>query len=290
MTRLTLLPLLIALGCTSSVATDEALVSGASRSDAQSHEALPVEARANYLGRLYDQVDGDNLGPVFAHLEPGLWADVLAELHPNARMVGTGRIAQVGGEEWIEVSGAQVVSAWVRAMRLIEVVDSTTFCDDTTVSHTLASDLLIDLERGLRQRDPGRIFGTISPQHGLRLQTLRGGETVWVDDADAEVLFDSDANFTWGVSPGSGEPVEAPISEAVLPGLHAALNAGDVSCNRLVTGAASYEATLPAGYENLNFFSVHVPGEFEWVTWIVTVAHVEGQPYIYSMHRLGWEA
>jgi hypothetical protein len=235
-------------------------------------------------GPLYVVVLRDDALPVYG--TPSVDGDVAGEIAADAEFVqGTGRVQPVHGTTWVEVQHGGV-RGWAEGRFLSARVDAETFCDDRDVS-----DLFVDLELAIRERSDERLFGDISPAHGLYVQYRRSEPPIHMSDRDAAERMMSGEELVWGTGI-SGEPIVGSAEDLVLDELARGLAAqGATACNEIVSGATTYDVSLPAGFQNVNYYSVHLTGtsEYDWVTWVIGVEYVEGVPYLLSMHRFGWE-
>jgi hypothetical protein len=280
--RACLLALLLATGCAVSTpvdSNDPALDAVLARTgDQAGHVVTPVGQ-----GPLYVVVLRDTALPFYG--TPSVDGEVVGEIAPSAdALQGTGRVERVHGTTWVELHHAGN-RGWADARFLSRRVDGGSFCADRDVN-----DLLVDLELAIRERSEERLFGDISPAHGLYVQYSRTEAPVHLSDREAASRMMSDEEMTWGTGV-SGYPIVGSASDLVFSEMGPALRTGQHHCNELVGGSAPYDVELPGGFQNVNFYALHNPGqhEYDWVTWIVGVEYVEGVPYVLSMHRFAWE-
>lgn len=200
----------------------------------------------------------------------------------------TGRTEIVHGTTWVEV----VVNAglgFIPKEYTSAFVPTEDFCDAPAITEGM----LRNLERALADNDANLLTNLISPTHGLRVRYLRTEAPVqWTGAFAASAMSDAQP-IAWGTDPATGHMVEGSFAEIVGDELASAIVEGDVTCNRLTTGAAPYLADIPEAEVNLNFFSIHVPATNElgldWVTWTVGVAFDESGAFIATLNRYGWE-
>ena len=164
------------------------------------------------------------------------------------------------------------------------------FCTDARVVP-----LLRDLERAVNTSDGELLMSLVSPAHGLDVSYIRSGMVANYSVEEASWAFQSTYAVNWGTGAGSGEPVTGTFSEIVLPALQDVFKNVTMDCNAITLGGATYEAAWPDEYANINFFSLHNPGNdssyagLDWQTWLVGVEYVEGQPYLFSLLHYQWE-
>lgn len=274
------LALFLITGCAAETARPEAL----------QITPAPIVDRAGIVeaefgnGPLYVVVLRDTTLPVYG--TPSVDADLVGEIAADADVVqGTGRIQPVHGTTWVEVRHGRV-RGWAEKRFLTPRVESDAFCNDRDVS-----DLFVDLELAIRERSEARLFGDISPAHGLYVQYNRAEPAIHMSDRAAAERMMSGEDMEWGTGI-SGEPIVGSAPDLVFDELARGLRSQDaMTCNAIVSGATAYDVALPASFQNVNYYSLHLAGtsEYDWVTWVVGVEYVEGVPYILSMHRFGWE-
>ena len=83
--------------------------------------------------------------------------------------------------------------------------------------------------------------------------------------------------------------------EVVLPGLQDVFKNLNTFCNQIKLGGATYGVEWPPEYANLNFYSLHNPGNdpsydgLDWSTWLAGIEYVKGQPYLFALLHYNWE-
>jgi len=227
-------------------------------------------------------------GVLPVHTGPGEDTPVVAGLLPHAVVTATGHLATVDGVTWMGIRADGSENIWVDAAYLTEHVAPGAFCEDRN-----ARDLLTDLGIALAEEDGERLFDLVSPTHGLRVRYLREGEVVHLSSDDARHVFTTGRPLSWGDDPASGEPVAAPFRD-VAPDLRTTVDLSENPvCNYLALGDASYTASLPDGWQGVNQLALHLApseaGGLDWATWVIGIEYVEGQPYLFSLARFGWE-
>ena len=211
---------------------------------------------------------------------------IIGTLAPESvELTATGREEMVGTSRWVEILLPIEGQGWVNSYYLTELVAPAHFCEDTGVS-----DLLTELELAIREQNGERLFGVVSPRHGLTVQVLPNGNRHRFDDTDVRGLFQSDESFDWGTHPYTGEQHTGTFFEEVATDLEATIAGANavVQCNDLVLGGHAYDVRLAPSLANFNFYTLHFPGSDEysnmdWSTWMVGVEYSEGVPYVVSL-------
>jgi hypothetical protein len=191
----------------------------------------------------------------------------------------------VGTQRWVEILLPGSRSGWVNSFYLTEMVPPASFCGDSQVQ-----DLLVELEMALREQSGERLFGVVSPRHGLTVQVVPRGRLHRFDDTEARGLFSSRESIDWGTHPYTGEALRGSFADVVAPDLSAVVEHPNTSdtCNTMELGGHAYDATFPTELANFNYYSLHFAGTAEysnmdWSTWIVGVEYSEGVPYVASL-------
>jgi hypothetical protein len=224
-------------------------------------------------------------------LGPGVENPVIGELQPNqSGLIRTGKIASVGDEQWVEIQNPEGGNGWVNAEFLAEYAAPSTFCADT-----LVTSLLHNLEVAVSTSDGELLKSLVSPAHGLDVIYLRSGMVANYSAEEAGWAFQSTYPVDWGAGSGSGEPVIGTFPDIVLPALQDTFKNMTLICNEVKLGGASYLAEWPKEFANINFYSLHNPGNdptlggLDWHTWLVGVEYVDGKPYLFSLMHYQWE-
>lgn len=205
-------------------------------------------------------------------------------------LVRTGNMANVGDELWVEIQNPDGGTGWVNADFLTEYVPPLAFCADMRVAS-----LLRNLETAVSTSDGELLKSLISPAHGLNVSFLRSGMVANYSPEEAGWAFQSTYVVDWGLGAGSGEPVSGTFPEIILPALQETFKNYNTTCNEIKLGGATYIVEWPPEYFNLNFYSVHNPGNdpayagMDWHTWLVGVEYVNGKPYLFSLTHYQWE-
>lgn len=161
------------------------------------------------------------------------------------------------------------------------------FCQDTRDLQ-----LLSDLQTAIQTRDGELLASLVSPASGVGVRYLRNGNVITYFD-NIKFVFETAYEADWGLSPGSGAPLNGSFHEIVLPSLELVLASDPVvTCNELKTGGATYVPEWP--YQGMDYYSVHFPGTDEfsgmnWETWAVGMVVQEGKPMLAALVRFAWE-
>jgi hypothetical protein len=161
------------------------------------------------------------------------------------------------------------------------------FCQDTR-----ALQLLSDLQTAIQTRDGELLASLVSPDTGVGVRFLRGGNVITYFD-NIKFIFETTYAADWGLGAGSGEPLKGSFQQIVLPSLEAVFSSNPaVTCNELKTGGATYVPEWP--YSGMDYYSVHFPGtdEFsgmDWETWAVGMTREQGKPMLAALVRFAWE-
>ena len=224
-------------------------------------------------------------------LGPGVDNPVVGTLQPTeSGLVHTGKISGLGEDQWVEIQNPNGGTGWGKADFLTESVFSATFCADTRVTT-----LLNNLGTAVNTTDGELLQSLVSPTHGLDVTYIRNGTTANYLPEEAGWVFQSTYEMNWGAGAGSGEPVTGTFPEIILPGLQDVFKNLNITCNEIKLGGATYVVEWPTEYANINFYSLHNPGNdptydgLDWRTWLAGVEYVEGRPYLFSLSNYQWE-
>lgn len=215
---------------------------------------------------------------------------IVDRLSPHAtNILLTGNETTVGTARWVEILRAAGGTGWVNAHFLTEWVPPAAFCADGRVNTLLAN-----LATAMTTSNGPPLATLVSPPHGMNVHYLRGGAVANYSPAEARAVFDSTYVFNWGRHPASGLEVRGTFRDEVLPKLVDVLGAQHTTtCNRVVTGGATYTPAWPFEYRNINYYSLFRPGppgnELDWRTWVVGVEYVGRQPYVFALLQFTWE-
>jgi hypothetical protein len=222
---------------------------------------------------------------------PGVENVVVGTLQPNqSGLTRTGRSSSVGEDTWVEIQNPDGGTGWVNADFLTEYVSPSTFCGDARVAS-----LLSNLETAVNTTD-GELFGSlVSPAHGLDVIYIREGMVANYTPEEASWVFQSTYQVEWGTAAGSGAPVTGTFAQVVLPALQDVFKDDALICNQIKLGGATYDVEWPTEYTNINFYSIHNPGNnpsydgLDWRTWLAGVEYVNEQPYLFALLHYNWE-
>lgn len=221
---------------------------------------------------------------------PGTPNAVLETLPPHAAgLTLTGKMSQVGGENWVEIKRLTGGTGWVNAAYLTEYHPASSFCGDGQVTALLEA-----FKTAILNKNAEQLAALVSPLHGVTVQYLRSGKTATYTSDKALWLFTSTYQMDWGVQPGSGLELKGSFHEEVLPKLVDVLGSSyTLACNNPQTGGASYTYHWPFEYGNMNFYSLYRPGkagdEQNWRTWLVGIEYTNNKPYLFLLVHLFWE-
>lgn len=222
---------------------------------------------------------------------PGVNNAVTGTLQPTASgLTRTGNSKSVGDDLWAEIQSPGVGTGWVNAKFLTEVVAPAAFCADARVTA-----LLSNLDTAVNTTDGELFKSLVSPAHGVDVVYIRAGTVANYSPEEAGWVFQSTYSVNWGAAAGSGEPVSGTFPEIVLPALQDVFKNESLTCNQIVLGGATYVVEWPVKYANLNFYSLHNPGNdpayggLDWRTWLVGVEYVEGTPFLFALLNYQWE-
>ncbi|MGA9398984.1 MAG: SH3 domain-containing protein [Anaerolineaceae bacterium] len=202
---------------------------------------------------------------------------------------GTGSLATVNNQQWIEITFSGSKTGWVSGLYLTEAVSSGAFCADSRVA-----ELLTQLKTVLWDQD-GELFASlVSPTRGLTVRLLTGGNWASYTPEQVSWLLRSSYQFNWGKAPGSGLDVVGSFPQKIEQPLTEVVNSDyQTACNQVLVGGASYPAVWPDFYAAFNYVSLYRPGaagdELNWRTWLVGFEYVNGQPYIMTLVTYAWE-
>jgi hypothetical protein len=170
----------------------------------------------------------------------------------------------------------------------ITPVDPATFCADTQPT------ALINSFKNAVQTSNGVLLASlVSPAHGMQVRYYRTGRVVSYDQTHAKFLFDSTFSVNWGLAPASGLATNGSFHEVILPVLLKLFNQNyTLTCDQIQVGGTTYNASWP--YPGINFYSAYYPGtqpngSLDWLTWLMGMEYVNGQPYLYAIMHFEWE-
>ena len=222
---------------------------------------------------------------------PGVENRVLGTLKPDRTgLRRTGKTSSVGEEAWVEIENPGGGTGWVNADFLTEYVNPAAFCADVRVTS-----LLQNLEAAVNTTDGKLLESLVSPAHGLDVIYIRDGTLANYSPEEASWVFQSTYEVDWGRGAGSGEPVKGTFPAIILPALQDVFKNETLTCNEIKLGGATYVVEWPSEYANINFYSLHNPGNdpsyggLDWRTWLAGVEYVDGQPYLFALLNYQWE-
>ena len=222
---------------------------------------------------------------------PGVENSAIGVLQPDqSGLTRTGKTSSVGDDLWVEIQNPGGGTGWVNADFLTEYVAPSAFCADARVTP-----LFHNLETAVNSTDGELLRSLVSPAHGVDVVYVRFGTVANYSPEEAAWAFQSTYEVNWGAGPGSGEPVTGTFPEIVLPALQDVFKNETLTCNEVMLGGATYVAEWPSEYTNLNFYSLHNPGNdptfggLDWRTWLAGVEYVDGQPYLLALLNFQWE-
>jgi len=252
----------------------------------QPTQASPNESSATYAVIQVPENDVLNI-----RSGPGVQNAVVGTLEPAASgLTRTGKTMLVGEDLWVEIQNPGGGTGWVNSKFLTEQVAPATFCADSRVTA-----LLNNLETAVNTTNGDLLKTLVSPAHGLDVIYVRNGIAANYSPEEAGWVFQSTYDVNWGLGAGSGEPVTGTFPEIVLPALQETFKNASTTCNEIKLGGATYEIHWPVEYANLNFYSIHNPGNdpanggLDWSTWLAGVEYVNGQPYLTALLHYQWE-
>ncbi len=222
---------------------------------------------------------------------PGVENAVVGTLEPTEiGIMRTGRNSSVGEDLWVEIQNPGGGTGWVNADFMTEYADSSAFCADARVTP-----LLRNLETAVNSTDDELFKSLVSPAHGLDVVYIRFGTVANYLPEEAGWALQSTYEVDWGLGAGSGEPVTGTFPEIILPALQDVFKNETLICNEIKLGGATYEVEWPGEYANINFYSIHNPGNdpsyggMDWRTWLAGVEYVDRQPYLFALLNYQWE-
>ncbi len=222
---------------------------------------------------------------------PGVENPVIGTLQPSqSRLTLTGKVVSVGEDLWAEIQNPSGGTGWVDAEFLTEYVPSSAFCTDGRVVS-----LLGNLETAINTMNSELFKSLVSPAHGLNVVYIRDGMIANYSPEEASWAFQSTYVVDWGVGFGSGKPVAGTFPKIILPALQDVYKNASLFCNEIKLGGATYLVEWPIEYANINYYSLHNPGNdpayggLDWRTWLVGVEYVEDQPNLFALLHYQWE-
>jgi hypothetical protein len=221
----------------------------------------------------------------------GVSNNIVGTLQPTATGVNrTGQATSAGGDRWVEIQNPSGGTGWVNVKFLTESVSASTFCSDTRVT-----ELLNNTKNALLNSNGELLSSLVSPAHGLDLRLWRYGTVANYSPEEAQWVFDSDYEVSWGPAPGSGEETKGTFTAQPLPKLQEVFGANySVHCNDALDLATFSLQPWPPEYSNINFYTIYKPGTeqyggLDWRAWIVGVEYVGAKPTLFSLIHFQWE-
>jgi uncharacterized protein YgiM (DUF1202 family) len=221
----------------------------------------------------------------------GVGNNIVGTLQPTQASVNrTGPATSADGDRWVEIQNPSGGTGWVNVNFLTESVSASTFCSDTRVT-----ELLNNTKTALLNSNGELLSSLVSPAHGLDLRLWRYGTVANYSPEEAQWVFDSEYEVSWGAAPGSGEETEGSFTAQPLPKLQEVFGANySVHCNDPLDLATFSLQPVPPEYSNINFYTVYKPGTeqyggLDWRAWIVGVEYVGGKPTLFSLIHFQWE-
>jgi uncharacterized protein YgiM (DUF1202 family) len=221
----------------------------------------------------------------------GVGNSVVGTLQPTALGVNrTGPAASAGGDRWVEIQNPGGGTGWVNSNFLTEHVTASTFCGDTRVTGLLNS-----VRSALLNSDGDLLSSLVSPAHGLDVRLWRYGTVANYSPEEAEWVFQSEYQVSWGAAPGSGAETVGSFSAQPLPKLQEVFGASySTHCNDTLDLATFNVQPWPPEYSNINFYTIYKAGTeqyggLDWRAWTVGVEYVQGKPTLFALIHYQWE-
>jgi len=234
-------------------------------------------------------VEGDDVLNIRS--EPGVENKVIGTLQPKqSGLTRTGKTTTVDGDLWVEIQNPGGETGWVNGDFLTEYVNPSAFCSDTR-----AKTLLDSLETAVNTTNGELFMSLVSRAHGLDVVYIRNGLVANYSPEEAGWVFQSTYEVTWGLGAGSGQPVTGTFPTIVLPSLQDVFKNASLFCDEIKLGGATYSVAWPVKYANINFYSIHNPGNgpsvqgMDWQTWLAGIEYMDGQPYLMVLMHYQWE-
>lgn len=221
----------------------------------------------------------------------GVGNSVVGTLQPTTSgVMRTGPATSADGDRWVEIQNPSGGTGWVNANFLTEYVPSSTFCADARVT-----ELLNNVKSALLNSNGKLLSSLVSPVHGLDLRLWRYGTVANYSPEEAQWVFQSEYEVSWGAAPGSGEETKGTFNAQPLPKLKEVFGGNySTHCNDTLDLATFSLQPLPPEYSNINFYTIYKPGSeqyggLDWRAWIVGVEYVGGKPTLFALIHFQWE-
>lgn len=151
---------------------------------------------------------------------------------------------------------------------------------------------LIDSLKSSMLTANGASFSPLVGPNGVEVRYFRDGMVVTYTAYQAQFLYETDWEVTWGTEPGSGMEKKGSFHNVIVPALVKIFNTPyTLHCNEIRHGGATYNVAWPY---NKDFYSVYYAGTeqngyLDWHTWVAGIEYVKGQPYLYALMQFFWE-
>ena len=217
-------------------------------------------------------------GKVEARSGPGT-GDVVARLLATDRAIeATGRRADVGADEWVEIK-TEDGKAWIPAHHVTEDVDKASFADDSA-----PIELVRTFAERLRARQP---FGELVASQGLFV--AHHAPLIGFEPGQVDALLDDRTVYTWKGRNPAYPDFEGTFDHAVATSV---LDAYDHPEMELRADWLVVPSTvIPVEFSNHHFVSigadVHGRERLDQSAWLVMIAFEGGQPKIAGLCREG---
>ena len=167
--------------------------------------------------------------------------------------------------------------------------------DDTTLLNISNTILTF-----FKNRDFVHLSEYIHPQYGVRFSPYGNTDTMRDKRLSKEELMQlskSNKSIKWGISDGTGEPINLSISNYIKRFVYDAdfLNAKDISVNKIIGEGVSFNAdTIKHIYPNSDFIEFYFPGfnpkyqGMDWRALIFVFKKENGKQYLIAVIHDQW--
>lgn len=251
-------------------------------------EPTPIPSTPQPLPQLYKVVDVAADDVLNVRRGPSVDFAIVGALPPTATGIEmTGPAQQVDASVWAPISAAGV-QGWVNAKFLAEMPPAETFCFAPELQTILGQ-----LQTAVATRDAA-LLAQITHPTGVTIGLSWWNPQVLVSAAEVTTFFTNPTVYDWGTADGSGLPLQGTIATQLLPVLDRDLVAAtQTGCNTILHGPTAGLIKLPAGYSE-PYTTLYRPAppagfEFDWGSWVVGLAQVDGRYVITYLVHFAYE-
>lgn len=156
-------------------------------------------------------------------------------------------------------------------------------------------ELVARLQQAIATENEEDLAALVHPEEGLEVRMAWWNPAVSFTGEEAEKLLSDETSHDWGTEDGSGLAITGSFAEVALPLLQRDLVAAtELGCGEILAGGTAGLIQLPPEDEGLDHVSLYRPAppgeiEFDWGSWVVGYADVNGEPRITTLIHYAYE-